>query len=309
MATSSTTTPEQAISADELLCRYRKNYGIGSEVELSVERVWFHFNLERRLTAELLASTPANRSQVFQRCYDELYRQLPWLTDTGGTPDAHLWMTVLGPPPRKVYEIGSGTGQLAHRLAAAGYQVEATDIAADRGGKRRTSERLSWSITDGVHLDRFAQAAPYDAVVSDQVIEHLHPDDLRAHLLGCLRILRPGGLYLFRTPHAFTGPHDMSRVFGYEETVGMHLHEYTNRELIRASHEVGFRSVAAVIGIPQRLRQERKRAIASKAYLRYLLILESLTRRLPPPTRRSVLRSLRGPLHPRIFLLAKKPAG
>ena len=105
---------------------------------------------------------------------------------------------------------------------------------------------LRWTVSDGVHLERFEAPESYDAVISDQVIEHLHPDDLVAHFAGVHAILKPGGRYALATPHAFEGPFDVSRVFGSERPQGMHLKEYTYRELQDG-------------GVRRRLRADRRR--------------------------------------------------
>ena len=295
-----------ATADDDLLERYRSNYGLDDGVDLSIEQVRHHLDLEQRLTAELLESSEDERWRTFERCYDELYRGLPWLTGTGGAADPSPWMATLGRPPRRIYEVGSGAGKLARMLAEAGYDVEATDVSTERGERQEDTPNLRWSVTDGVHVEDFAAHGPYDGVMSDQVLEHLHPTDLGRHLVGCRRILRPGGVYVMRTPHAFTGPHDVSRVFGLPRPVGMHLREYTNGELATALRDAGFASVAAVVPLPGPLRRGRE-ALASPAYLRYQLGLERALAPLSPARRRRASARLPRLLRPRIFLAATAP--
>jgi SAM-dependent methyltransferase len=291
----------------ELLGRYRRNYGISDDtLEPTIGQVRFHLELERSLTAELLTSTPENRWETFQRCYDRLYTSLPWLSSTGTEPDVEVWARVLGSPPQRIYEVGSGAGHLAAALAASGFDVTATDISDERGGERASGEALRWSVTDGVNLERFVDADPFDAVISDQVIEHLHPDDLVRHFEGAKAILRLGGRYIFRTPHAYTGPHDVSRIFGLDDPVGMHLREYTNREINVALRQAGFATMHGVIAVPQKVSTwGLPAAVASKALMTYLVAIEAALSALRPPRRRrAVVRYLRGPLKPRLFTVA-----
>ncbi len=294
----------------DLIDRYRSNYNFRDDLELTEEQIRRHLELERRLTAELLASSRDERWEVFERCYGELYQELPWLNE--GAPERALedWPALVGPPPRRIYEVGSGQGGLARTLVEAGYEVEATDVTRERGGERDERPGLTWSNTDGIALDRFAQAAPYDAVISDQVVEHLHPDDLVDHLRGALAVLRPGGRYAFRTPHAFLGPADVSRVFDFDRPVGMHLREYTYGELAAALREAGFVRLAAPFGLPSRLRGRRGGARPSGAYLRYLVAVERLLARVPHRRRRRLLNTvLRVPLFRRdAWLVAERPA-
>ena len=295
-------------SDDVLVSRYRENYGLPAEAPLTAEQVREHLRLETELTARLLSSTSEDRWMTFRDCYDKLYGALPWLADTGGSPDAERWAELLGPSPQKIYEVGSGDGGLARALASFGYQVEATDISNHRGGTRRESERLKWSVTDGVHLERFATDVPYDAVISDQLIEHLHPDDLATHLGGCHSILRPGGKFVLRTPHAFAGPHDVSRVFGYVEPIGMHLREYTNRALKDQLLSAGFRDICSVLWLPRQMGGAPNGAAASRLHLIYLTLAEQLLGVWPPRARRALAMRLPGPLQPRIFLVAHRPS-
>ena len=41
----------------------------------------------------------------------------------------------------------------------------------------------------------------------------ISPGDVGNHLELTRRVLKPGGVYLIRTPHAYTGPHDISMYF------------------------------------------------------------------------------------------------
>jgi 2-polyprenyl-3-methyl-5-hydroxy-6-metoxy-1,4-benzoquinol methylase len=291
-------------SDDELLRRYRANYGIPTNVELTADDVRHHLALEQTLTAELRASTPDTRWDTFESCYNRLYSSLPWLTGTGGRVDDARWAAVIGPPPKRIYEVGSGAGGLARALAAAGYEVEATDVSRVRRGVSRETEAVTWGVTDGVHLGRFAEPGGYDAVLSDQVIEHLHPDDLDRHLEGCLALLRPGGTYVFRTPHSYTGPHDISVVFGLVAPVGMHLREYTARELRDRLRASGFEKVTAVLHFPHGVTVPGHAAFASRLYMRYLTMAEAMLKPLAPRTRRQIAGLLPGPLKPRVFLVA-----
>jgi SAM-dependent methyltransferase len=161
-------------------------------------------------------------------------------------------------------------------------------------------------VTDGVHLDRFADGAPYDVVVSDQVVEHLHPDDIVEHFRSAREILRDGGRYIVRTPQRLTGPHDLSPIFGFQETVGMHLREYTNTELRTIMRDAGFMKVSAVCRLPDRPPRLRGGTWASSAQLRYLLVVESVLARLGRDRARRVAAALRGPLQPGVWLTATR---
>jgi SAM-dependent methyltransferase len=81
-----------------------------------------------------------------------------------------------------------------------------------------------------------------DVAFSNQLMEHLHPDDAVAQLQGIARALRPGGVYLCLTPNRASGPHDISKSFD-DVATGFHLKEYTFTELRGILRAAGFGSV------------------------------------------------------------------
>jgi SAM-dependent methyltransferase len=304
-------------AASRLVERYRANYRLPAERPVTEAMVLHHWELERQLRAELLDSDSADRWAVAQACYKRLYTELPWLNagvdqaaGVAAQLDAVAWADLLGPPPKRVYEVGSGGGDLIVALARRGYQCRGTEITEERG-ERHTPPRphLSWGVSDGVHLERFEPAAAYDAVLSNQLIEHLHPDDLLDHLRGAHTILVPGGRYLLRTPQVLRGPADVSRVFGCESPCGLHLKEYTHRELVRLLRAAGFGSVAAAARLPWRVRRRlpwSPPATASSALLSWFVGVERLLDQTARTPRRRVEALARVLLPRDIMLVATK---
>lgn len=276
----------------ELVTRYTANYAIASDRMVTEEMILQHWELEKRLRKQLLDSSPTDRWQTFDRCYSQLFGELDWLnrlvhSDVTDLPSIlyRNWIDIIGDPPARIYEIGSGKGELAHYLARRGFLVKATEITRERGQKWGSSHpNLSWGVSDGIHLDRFEAKASYDVVISNQVVEHLHPDDLPYHFLGVFSILCKGGRYILSTPHAAAGPSDISRVFKRDTPMGTHLKEYTYREIVISLRQAGFRRVHAVLRPPMRVRrmcQGHLKAKASGSYMAYLRMIERLIGALP----------------------------
>ncbi len=264
----------------ELIACYKANYGIPADASITEEMILRHWTLEKELRLELLASTPGDRRLVFERSYTRLYQEFDWLNTLAGEaePDTErpaLFHAIIGTPPQRIYEVGSGKGDLIRYLAAQGFECGATEITQERGEKRtEEADTLSWRSSDGVHLAQFEPKDAYDVVVSDQVFEHLHPDDALLHLENTHAILKPGGRCILSTPHRAVGPVDVTRVFGHAEPMGMHLKEYTYGELSRLFTAAGFEA-AAVLRLPGPLRRALKtRPRVSRAYLRHLILLE-----------------------------------
>jgi SAM-dependent methyltransferase len=303
-------------SASLVLQRYRKHYAIDSSTPLTEDMIRAHWNLERRVARALRASTPASRARVFEEGYGQLFGQLEWLNavhESGvrPNPDFPLWSSLIG-GACTVYEVGSGNGRLLLYLAEHGHRCRGTEITPQRGeALAPANPGVSWGVSDGVHLAQFEPPDSVDVVISNQVVEHLHPDDVSSHLAGALAILRPGGRYILTTPHAAFGPSDVSAIFGCTVSQGTHLREYPWSELVRLSRTAGFVDAQAVLILPRLLRRGPLRgyALSSTAYLHYVGFVEGCLRRIRQPgLRRSLARGMRLALFPAsIWLVLGKP--
>jgi len=231
------------LSEDEIVANYRRCYGVGEEI--GIDEIRKHAAVEGQLTDELLASPKYERPETFSRAYTELYAKLPWLKTAGTQSGAENWIKLMR-PGSTVFEIGSGSGYIINALARAGFKCVGTDIASGRVEVARQKNGVTWENTDGVHLTQFTEAGAYDYVLSNQVVEHLHPDDIVTHFTEARKLLKPGGEYLMITPYAPLGPKDVSLVFGLKRPVFMHLREYYLNELIEIAKEAEFKEVMCV---------------------------------------------------------------
>lgn len=299
-----------ALTEPEILSRYRSTYGLSEAI--GVEHVERHKQLEGELTRKLLDSTPQDRWRVFDDAYTTLYASLPWLNEGVGhrPPDAKnvAWQRLIGKPAKKIFEVGSGKGHLIRHLARLGHQCVATEITVERGAKHvRNVEGVEWRITDGVHLADFEQPETYDVVICSQVIEHLHPDDVLTHFENARKILKPGGRYIFDTPHVGAGPHDLSLVFELDRAAFMHLREYDFRELRGFAEKAGFGKVGAVLCYPST--KLTIGPLESSLLLKFYCLVDDVfsTLKLAPSRERKIRRLLRAAMIPtNIWLVAHK---
>ncbi|MCK4575882.1 hypothetical protein KAU34_05710 [candidate division WOR-3 bacterium] len=75
----------------------------------------------------------------------------------------------------------------------------------------------------------------------DTLPDNFHPEDTLLHFALVRRILKPKSVYVFRTPHRFSGRHDISRYF-CDVTEGFHLKEWTFGEIVKILKELNYSS-------------------------------------------------------------------
>lgn len=292
--------------------RYRRQFNLEPDRPVTLAMMEQHFALERDARSELLASPPEQRAAIAERWYDRLYGECKWLAELPPVnrlsveADLGWWRSLLA-PHSSILEIGSGPGKLARFLAAEGHSVTATEITLERGD-RAPQPNIVWPGTDGVHLSQLGKAS-YDAVISYQLLEHLHPDDVPVHIAEAFQALRPGGRLIFGTPQRMVGPADVSAAFGYVDPAGMHLREWTYGELVPILQGAGFAELRSVLIVPARLRHIMNGAWCSQLHLTWSKFLERRLAPLPGEQRARAARACRYlGLRADVMLAARKPA-
>jgi len=221
----------------------------------SAERLKLHYMVERRLADRVrAATTPEERRAVFATMYDELFRLVPDHPRLLARKTAQQervtgidWdMAQLKPflrPGCTFLEIGAGDCALAARVAAEAGQVYAVDIADQTREKLPQNVQLVLSDGRGIPVPE----GSVDVAFSDQLMEHLHPEDAMVQLANIHRALKPGGVYVCITPNRLYGPSDISAYFD-DEARGFHLREYSVGELRRILQGAGFPRVQVFVG-------------------------------------------------------------
>ncbi|HRX52816.1 MAG TPA: class I SAM-dependent methyltransferase [Candidatus Krumholzibacteria bacterium] len=211
------------------------------------EQIEQHYRLEKRLAARIMNAAPEERSRVSLEAYDELFATITW-------HDGHLRSEARRARVRRAYapvlrlvgegrdvlELGCGNGDQMRILGPRSRRCVGVDISETvlnhQPDMPANVELLVQDATDLFALED----ASFDVAFSVQLVEHIHPEDIRRHLHEVSRVLRPGGRYICETPNPFTGPHDISGHFDDTATC-FHLKEYTHRELLGLMREAGFR--------------------------------------------------------------------
>jgi SAM-dependent methyltransferase len=230
-----------------------------TEETRSPEQLRQHYEVEREL-ADRLRKAPANeRVGLYSVLYDELYRKVPLHPRLTRKTDPVLAgraieesMMLLGRflKPDSVYlEVGPGDcGLTLHvsRLVRLAYAVE---VSTEATKHIQAPPNMQLIISDGKSID--VPSGTVTVAYSNQVMEHIHPDDALEQLQNICRAMAPGGAYICATPNRLSGPHDVSQYFD-EFATGMHMREYTATELVKLFHDVGFSRVEVFIGVRNR---------------------------------------------------------
>ena len=277
----------------------------------SRERLRAHYLVERELAARFKATASFDdRRAVAAVLYEELYRRVPDHPLRGAENAAARERNVSWEFQQLRHylasdsvfmDVGAGDGRLAARVAPHVRLAYAVDIVFDEpcAGEPANLHRVR---TDGLRID-LPEPGTVDVAMTDQVLEHVHPDDVIAFLRNVHAALRPGGVLVCITPNRLYGPSDISGLFG-DVACGLHLREYSVAETSALLREAGFGQVRAWAG-------------ARGWYVRFpiaaITLVEAVLERLPVRLRRPIastapMRALLGVRVAAVRPLAASPA-
>jgi len=153
------------------------------------------------------------------------------------------------------FEIGFGSGVLLKGVSDAGFPVAGIEVSATLHAQ--ACELLGPEHAGQLQLGGFLREKgtpadrPYSLIYWNDVFEHIPPDEIRDYLRQIHAMLVPGGQLVTITPSWHLRPWDVTRAFcpPRTESVGLHLKEYTLREVSRLLWECGFHRVATPLVI------------------------------------------------------------
>ena len=214
----------------------------------TLEQVRTQYLVEKELADRLKRSSREDRKQIYSTMYDELFAKVPdhpRLTRRSDEKRTRLAnrdkFSIVGKflDRSAVFaEFAPGDCRFAFEVAKHVSRVCGIDISDQRNPEDIVPENFELIVYDGYDLPGI-ESGSIDIAFSDQMLEHLHPEDTRLHFELVHRILKPGGKYIFRTPHPLTGPHDISAHFS-DVPEGLHLKEWTLAELFSLIRDVGY---------------------------------------------------------------------
>jgi len=275
--------------------------GVMQKENRTFEQLKKHYEIEKVLARRLKNSKRDERALLYTEIYKELYRKVPEVfrksNQSDRSRDISTQLNMLKPfvdSKTTFLEIGPGDCALSFEVAKRVHRVIAVDVLGEVATSEVQPLNFMLVITDGLSID--VQQSMVDVAFSNQLMEHVHPDDVAIQLKNIYKALVPGGVYICITPHRFSGPHDISKYFD-EVATGLHLKEYTYSELNTMFKEVGFSKIYAFIGA---------RGIYVRVSLWSLILLEDLLNMLPTGIMRAFSHTLVLQLLLGIKIIAKK---
>ncbi|OEK06757.1 class I SAM-dependent methyltransferase [Roseivirga misakiensis] len=102
----------------------------------------------------------------------------------------------------------------------------------------------------------FRMKENFDTVISDNVIEHLVPEDFEVYLKSVNELLNAKGKLIIILPNRLFGPSDITRIIdftysGKVEANGGHVNESTYTDIISVLRRQGFDNIKTVLPIPK----------------------------------------------------------
>jgi SAM-dependent methyltransferase len=221
----------------------------------TAEQIREHYEIEKELAGRLRSASKEERRALYTAVYNELFRRVPHHTQLArkASPeetarDIAADLRFLGrflAPEGVFLEIGAGDCAVSFEIAKSVRRVYAVDVSHEITRGLAPPPNFELVISDGSSIP--LPPGSVRVAYSNQLMEHLHPDDAALQLRNIYDALAPGGVYACVTPNRLGGPHDISRNFDRVAT-GFHLKEYTIGELRALFRRAGFGRVRAFVG-------------------------------------------------------------
>ena len=220
----------------------------GLDAASAEARSALHYEVEVELAARLRsASKEERRAGLYAAIYQERIERIPMHPLLVRSKDEEsrrrataLQLRLLTPwltQDTVFAEIGPGDCALALAVATRVKTVYAVDVTDVLVTSLPRVDNFHLLQSDGVDVPIPPGTA--DLIYSNQVLEHLHPEDAGDHLQAVYAALASGGRLVCVTPNRLSGPWDISRQFDPAAT-GLHLREYTTSELSDLLRSCGF---------------------------------------------------------------------
>jgi len=245
-----------------------------------------HYMIEKELASKLRNASGEDRRHLYTSLYDEMFKRIPHhpqLTRKSSEVERDIavqqkmfFLRQFLDKNFTFLEIGPGDCSLSFEVSKHVHKVYAVDVSDEITKGLEWPDNFQLMLSGGCNIPLPTNSV--HLVYSNQLIEHLHPDDAVDQLRNIYDVLLKGHCYVCITPNKLNGPHDISEYFDTEST-GFHLKEYSISELFRLFKEAGFSKICIYSGVKN---------IYVRVPLAPILCLENILTRLSHETRKAV---------------------
>ena len=214
------------------------------------EQIKNAYEIEKELSNRLRTSSKEQRRYLYTSLYDEFFKRVPLtpqLTIKNSIEESkkHLklqfeFLKIFLHKDITFLEVGPGDCCLSFEISKYVKKVYAVDVSNEITKSIQVPSNFKLLISDGCNIP--VPNNIIDLAYSNQLLEHLHPEDAIEQLRNIYKALTPDGIYICITPNRLNGPHDISKYFDKLAT-GFHLKEYTFKELKNIFIKIGFSKV------------------------------------------------------------------
>lgn len=211
------------------------------------ERIKHHFEIEKEIAGRLKKANREERKVLYRTMYDELFEKVPDhpritrrtnpVRTAKVNKDKFQFIEKFIHPEKVFAEFAPGDCLFSFQMASHFKKVYGIDISDQTGNEATRPDNFELLIYDGYEINCPDEIV--DILFSDQLIEHIPADETLLHFQICFNLLNTHGTYIFRIPHRYSGPHDVSQFFT-ETPQGFHLNEPTYTEIIQILKETPF---------------------------------------------------------------------
>lgn len=255
-----------------------------------MEQIREHYEIEKELANRLKNASKKERMSLYCEVYSEILKRVP--SHPHNTDNEAKKSKALSDEVRLLksflsknhifLEFGKGGYcQLCFEMARYFRKVYAIYPICFSEIPPKDRHPENFKLINPDELNRDIPLGSIHIVFSNNLIEHLHPEDMMEQLQDIYNVLVPKGKYICATPHRFKGPDDISQYFDVEATC-FHLKEYTNNELYRIFKKTGFSKIQYML---------RLKGIHVRIPIYPSIIIEYLLNPIPYKMRRIVART------------------
>lgn len=240
-------------STQHILFLLRKIAGLNNDPR-TLEQLEEHYQIEKELANKLRKASREERDILYASLYDELFQRVPSHQQLTSESSSHAktvahrlkFLHRFLHKNSVFLEVGAGDCAVAFAIARLVKKVYAVEVSEETQKSLIYPQNFELILFNG--FDFPLPENCINVAYSDQVMEHIHPDDALEQLQNIYKLLTSGGIYICVTPNRLSGPHDISKYFDVVAS-GFHLKEYTNTELSRLFKQVGFSKFKVYLGV------------------------------------------------------------